>query len=93
MASARITAFGVVSLGCPRCDGLKADLERAFGREGYELEFLVAIFDTDPSHAAELAIRHGLDDIPSFSVGDRVFRPGFGDEDVRKAVAGLGRMP
>jgi hypothetical protein len=87
----RITAFGIVSRGCPACGRLKADLKREFGQAGYELEFLEAVFEDDPQYAAELAVGHGLDDIPSFSVCDRIFKTGFGAKDVREAIAGAGR--
>lgn len=80
-------ATGVVSLGCHKCESLMGSLAEAFARHGVSLSFNPTIWDHEPESAARIAMENGIDDIPAFIVGGKVFRHGFSESDVRDAAA------
>lgn len=86
----RVTACGLVALSCPKCAALERDLSSAFARRGIGLDFDIIVWDFFPHEAGSIALEHGIDDIPAFVIGGKVFKDGFRDSDVDLAAEALG---
>jgi len=77
-----VVVTGVVSLGCKRCAALREALTEAFAKHGIVLEFAPIVWDYEPETAAKFSLDNGIEDIPAFVVGGKVFKDGFTKPDV-----------
>lgn len=74
--------------GCPDCDRMKKFLQSAIAASGKEVK--VKQIDSTTREAINVAIDHGIDDLPSCVIGEKIFQGRYFEyEPIEKAVREL----
>ena len=58
--------------GCDDCDRMKKYIEKAIAESGKKIE--IKKFDSNTKAAIDIAIKHGIDDLPSCVIGNKIFQ-------------------
>jgi len=74
---------------CPDCKRMRSFLEKAIEVSGKNIE--IRAFDCETDEAVDLAIEHGIDDLPGCAIGEHKFfgEDGFTYEGILEAVQKL----